>query len=79
MWYIVSVIKIIGLKMQLREWIREQGVQCQECDIEAGRILDIKVRTIRAIRHGVMNPSPRTALRISETVPDVSFRECFNF
>ena len=65
--------------MQLKHWIREQGELCQECDEEAARILEIKVRTIRAIRHGAMNPSPRTALRISEIVPDVSFRECFDF
>ena len=65
--------------MQLRDWIREQGDLCQEADIEAARVLDIKVRTIRAIRHGVMNPSPRTALRISDYLEDVSFRECFEF
>ena len=65
--------------MTLKQWIREQGGLCQDADEEAAKILGLKVRTVRAIRHGTMNPSPKTAYHISETVPEVSFRDCFEF
>ena len=64
--------------MTLRDWIREQGDLCEDADIAAAEFLGMKVRTIRAIRHGAMNPSPKVALHISKMAFDVSFRECFD-
>ena len=64
--------------MLLKIWIRKQGKSCEEADTNAADILEMKVRTVKAIRLGHMNPSPKVAKGISDKLKDVSFRDCFN-
>jgi len=64
--------------MLLKIWIRNQGESCEEADTNAADILGMKPRTVKAIRLGQMNPSPKIAKEISDKIKYVSFRDCFD-